>query len=72
MNRVEVNPILMPKSIDHSSPQARQRPETLTASQVLSKVYKQVIREQRIHKAIAVHVENTTQQDGDNWRMIVP
>lgn len=71
MNRVEVNPILMPKSIEHSSPQARQRPETPTASQVLSKVYKQVLREQRIHKAIAVHVEKTTRQDDDNWRMII-
>ncbi|MDC0055928.1 hypothetical protein OAJ94_02635 [Deltaproteobacteria bacterium] len=61
----------MPKSIGHSSPQARKRPETLTASQVLSKVYKQVLREQPIHKAIAVHVEKNAQQDDDNWKMVV-
>ena len=71
MNRVEVNPILMPKSIDHSSPQARKKPEALTASQVLSKVYKQVLREQRIHKAIAMHVEKTSRQDDNNWQMVV-
>jgi hypothetical protein len=61
----------MAKNTNHSSPEARQSPETPTASQVLSKVYKQVLREQRIHKAIAVHVEKTTRQDDDNWRMLV-
>jgi hypothetical protein len=61
----------MPKNIDHSSPQAGGRTETPTASQVLSKVYKQVLREQRIHKAIAVHVEKTTRQDDNNWRMVI-
>ena len=61
----------MPKSIDHSSPKAREKPESPTASQVLSKVYKQVLREQRIHKAIAVHVEKTSRQDENDWRMVV-
>ncbi|MEO2121111.1 MAG: hypothetical protein ABGX44_04790 [Candidatus Poseidoniia archaeon] len=61
----------MPKSIGHSSPQTRGKPEAPTASQVLSKVYKQMLREQRIHKAIAVHVEKTSRQDDDNWRMVV-
>jgi len=61
----------MPKSIDHSTPKARKKPEAPTASQILSKVYKQVLREQRIHKAIAAHVEKTSQQDDNNWRMVV-
>ena len=48
-----------------------EKPESPTASQVLSKVYKQVLREQRIHKAIAVHVEKTSRQDENDWRMVV-
>jgi hypothetical protein len=61
----------MPKSVGHSSPQVGKMGEETTASQILSRVFKQVLREQRIHKAIAVHVEKTTRQDDNNWQMVV-
>jgi len=61
----------MPKSVGHSSPQAGKMSEETTASQILSRVFKQVLREQRIHKAIAVHVEKATRQDDNNWQMVV-
>ena len=71
MNRVEVNHTFMPENVERSRPQVREIPEEPTASQVLSKVFKQVLREQRIHRAIAVHVEKTTRPDDNNWQMII-
>lgn len=51
---------------------ASERTHQPTASQVLSKVYKQIVSEQRIHRAISNHVRTlNNEKEDDVWRMVV-
>jgi len=52
-----------------AAPERKQQP---TASQVLSKVYKQIVNDRRIHRAIVSHVKSfDNENDDDVWRMVI-
>jgi len=49
-----------------------ERTQQPTASQILSKVYKQIVNDRRIHRAIVNHVKSFDNENEDEvWRMVV-
>ena len=62
----------MPEGMDDKRREASGGPVPPTGSQVLSNVYRKVLRTGRMHRAIAAHVENWNRSDDDeSWRMMI-
>ena len=55
--------------LNESAAEQTQQP---TASQILSKVYKQIVSERRIHRAITNHVRTLNKEKEDEvWKMVI-
>lgn len=58
------------KDVKKDAVESKEQP---TASQILSKVYMQLVNDRRMYKAISNHVNNFNAESGrdENWRMVL-